>query len=128
MALHKQVKIGGSYYKGYELLVSASTGTYIKDMSLDADSVINSINITCDVYGSGDIMKLNHMNVGFTESLALLAESLFNPGAGISIGLDFPALEPMGKNESLRLTYENTAGVAVAVHIIVEYCGITKKA
>jgi hypothetical protein len=37
---------------------------------------------------------------------------------------DFPALEPMEANEPLRLTYNNTAGKAIAVHAIVEYGGI----
>jgi hypothetical protein len=65
------------------------------------------------------------MNTGTTATLATLAETIYNPGAGIAISFDFPALEPMDANEPLRLTYTNTAGKAVAVHCIVEYGGIT---
>ena len=126
MALNKTVKIGGSYYKGFELLVSSAAGAYILDMTLDVPSVINSISLTADVYGAGDTMELKHMNVGTTGSLGLLGETIYNPGAGISVAFDLPALEPMAANEPLRLTYTNTAGVAVAVHTIVEYGGITK--
>ena len=52
MAISKSVKVGGSYYKGYELLVSASAGAYILDMALDVNCVINSVSMTPDVYGA----------------------------------------------------------------------------
>ena len=126
MAINKAVKVGGSYYKGYELLVSSSAGAYILDMALDVNCVINSISLTPDVYGAGDTMKLTHMNVATTASLGLLAESIYNAGAGVAIQFDLPALEQMASNEPLRLTYTNTAGMAIAVHTIVEYGGITK--
>jgi len=95
-------------------------------MKLDVPCVINSISMTPDAYGAGDTMQLNHMNSGTTGSLAIIAESIYNAGAGVAVQFDFPALEPMGTNEPLRLTYTNTASVAVAVHTIVEYGGITK--
>lgn len=126
MALNKSVKVGGSYYKGYELLVSSAAGAYILDMSLDVPCVINSISMTPDTYGAGDTMKLQHMNSSTTGSLGLLAETVYNAGGGVAIQFDLPALEPMAAGEPLRLTYTNTAGRAVAVHTIVEYGGITK--
>jgi hypothetical protein len=125
-ALNKAVKIGGSYYKGFELLVASSAGSYVLDMALDVPCMINSISLTPDVYGAGDTMKLNHMNSGTTASLALLAETVYNPGANVTVAFDFPAFESMAANESLRLTYTNVATKAIAVHTIVEYAGITK--
>jgi hypothetical protein len=126
MALHKQVKVGGSFYKGYELLVSSPTGSYVIDMTLDSSCAINSISITPDVYGSGDTIKLSHMSVGSSSSLKIIADTIYNAGAGVSIAFDFPALEPMLSNEPLRLTYNNVAGKAIALHMIVEYVGIIK--
>ena len=126
MALNKSVKIGGAFYKGFELLVSDTPGDYILDMTLDANCVVNSISFTCDVYGAGDTMTLKHLNTA-NKSVGLIAESIYNPGAGITIAFDFPALEPMQPNEPLRLTYTNAAGKAIAIHTIVEYGGITKE-
>ena len=123
MALNKAVKIGGSYYKGFELLVSAATGDYVLDMSLAVSSHINSVSFTPDTYGAGDTMSLKHLSAG-GATLATIAETIYNPGAGMAVSLDFPAFEPMLPNEKLRLTYTNTAGKAVAVHTIVEYIGI----
>ena len=125
-ALQKSVKIGGSYYKGYELLVSSAAGAYVLDMAIDAPCVINSISITADVYGAGDTMQLKHMNATTSRSLAMIGETIYNAGANVSVGFDFPALEPMEANEPLRLTYTNVATKAIAVHTIVEYGGITK--
>ena len=82
--------------------------------------------MTPDVYGAGDTLSLSHMNSATTDSLATIAESIYNAGAGVSIQFDFPALEPMAANEPLRLTYTNVASKAVALHTIVEYGGYTK--
>lgn len=124
MALNKAVKVGGSYYKGFELLVSSSAGSYVLDMSLSVPCVVNSISFTPDTYGAGDTMSLKHMSVGTTSVVATIADSIYNPGAGMAVSLDFPALEPMAADEPLRLTYTNVATKAVAVHCIVEYGGI----
>ena len=126
MALTKRTKQGGSYYKGYELIVSSSAGDYILDISETGYSTINSLSITPDTYGAGDTMQLSHMNSGTTDTIAILADSIYNPGANLATMFDFPALEMMGAGEVLRFTYTNTATEALNVHLIVEYVGITK--
>jgi len=125
MSLSKSVKIGGSYYKGYELLVSAATGAYVLDMTLDTACMINSVSVTPDTYGAGDTFELRHMSSS-GQQLALLMETVYNPGKNIAIGFDFPAMEDMKANESLRITYNNVYGNALAVHVVVEYVGVTK--
>jgi hypothetical protein len=126
MALTKSVKIGGSYYKGYELLVSSTPGAYILDMSLDRSATVNSMSVTPDTYGAGDTFGFRHMNAGTSASVAVLGETIYNAGAGISVMFDLPAFEPLQPNEPIRLTYTNTAGKALAVHCIVEYVGVKK--
>jgi len=125
MALNKSVMRGGSYYKGYELIVSAAPGAYVLDMALDVNCVINSTSVTPDAYGAGDTFELRHMDSS-GKQVALLGESIYNAGKNIAIMFDWPALEEMRANESLRLTYNNTAGSALNVHVIVEYGGILK--
>jgi hypothetical protein len=123
MALTKKVKIGGSYYKGFELIVASETGEYILDMELASAATVNSLSATPDAYGSGDFFKLEHLNAA-GETLAVLADKIFNLGAGIGVSFDFPALEPLATGDKLRLTYSNAAGGAVTVHTLVEYVGI----
>ena len=126
MAMGKSVKIGGAYYKGHELLVSSSAADYVVDMVAPSAAAINSVNITPDMYGAGDKFTLTHLTSDTAGTLAILAEDIYNPGANAGTAFDFPALEKMNTGESLRLTYTNTASVSGAVHIVVEYVGISK--
>ncbi len=126
MALPKLVKRGGAYYQGYALAVSSAVGDYILTMTQTAACMINSVSVVADKYGTNDAYSLSHLTSGTTRTIAVLASSIYNPGANISTMFDFPAYESMVPGEALRLTYTNVATVALNVHVIVEYVGITK--
>lgn len=89
---------------------------------------MNSVSMTPDAYGSGDTMKLQHMNdpAGTGNCLAILGEDIYNVGRNASVALDFPAAELVNAGESVLFTYTNTASIAMNVHILVEYVGIRK--
>ena len=127
MALAKRIKIGGGYFKGHVLAVASDTGSYVLVMTND-NAVINGISITPDAYGVGDTMKLEHRAdiAGTGRVISILAEDINNIGANAVVGLDLPSAEPINSDESLVLTYINTAGVAMNVYTIVEYIGINK--
>jgi len=126
MALNKRVKQGGSYYKGYELVVPATGGNYVLDMKELSSAAVNSISMTPDNYGAGDKFQLEHLNSSTTRTLVMMAKDIYNPGANISTMFDFPALEMMDAGDVLRFTYVNAAGSAINMHLVVEYVGITK--
>ena len=128
MALPKKVKRGGSYYKGYELIVSTAAGDYTLDMTETSGAVANSMSIIPDAYGTGDTFTVSHLSSDTTKTVAVIADSIYNPGANVPTLFDFPAYEQMDANEVLRLVYTNTATVALNVHVIVEYGGIRKTA
>jgi hypothetical protein len=119
MALAKRVKSGGSYYKGYKLVVSATPANYILNMVLTQACVVNGITVIPDAYGTGDYFTLEHLD----ENGALvktLADTIYNVGANAAWQFDFAALEEMLANHSFRLTYTNVAGVAINVYTCVE--------
>ena len=132
MAVDKRVKTGGSYYKGFELIIGTTAGAHVLDMlptgAIQAGAVcINSLSITPDQYGVGDTMEVSHMNSGTTKTLFILAENIYNLGAGLSVSFDFPAFESMASGEPLRLTYtKSDVQTPVTVHTIVEYAGWLK--
>lgn len=120
MALPKAIKVGGSYYKGYALTVSAGTGDYILDMTLATSAcAVNGITIITSEYGAGDHFKLEHLDSS-SNVLETLAETVFNVGASVAWELDFSAIEKMLAGEKLRLTYTNVAGTAMTVYTLVE--------
>ena len=119
MALPKRVKVGGSYYKGYELVVSATPGDYALDMTLSTACVINGIVVVPDAYGAGDYFKLEHLDAN-NVVLRIIAETIYNVGASASWLFDFSALEKMEAGEKFRLTYTNVAGTAVNVYTNLE--------
>lgn len=119
MALHKDVKIGGSFYKGYKLTVDATPGDYVLDMTLANACVINGITVIPDTYGAGDSFKLEHLNSA-NGLIDTLAETVFNVGANAAWQFDFSALERMEPGDKFRLTYTNAAGVALNVYTTLE--------
>lgn len=126
MALPKLVKSGGSFYKGYELLVSSAPGEYVLNIVQPTTGAVNSLSVIPDTYGAGDTFKLEHLATTTGPLKFVLAESIYNPGANVATLFDFPAYQNVGGGESFRLTYTNTATQAVAVHVIIEYVGINK--
>jgi len=120
MALTKRSQVGGAFYKGYKLIVSATPGDYQLDMTLsDRSCAANGITVVPDVYGAGDYFKLEHLNSSNVVQ-ALLAETVYNIGAHIAWLFDFPALELMDAGDKLRLTYTNVAGKAMNVYTNLE--------
>ena len=118
-ALAKQVKIGGSFYKGYKLSVLATPGDYVLDMTHTDACVINGITIIPDAYGAGDYFKLEHLSTSNTP-IRTIAETIYNVGANASWLLDLIALEKMNPGDKFRLTYTNVAGTAMNVYTSVE--------
>jgi hypothetical protein len=120
MALPKDVRVGGAYYKGYKLTVLAPVGDYQLDMTLASKScAVNGITVVPDVYGAGDYFKLEHLNSDDVVQ-ALLAETVYNIGAHIAWLFDFPAYELMDAGDKFRLTYTNVAGKAMSVYTNLE--------
>ena len=128
MALPKRIKVGGAYYKGSVCVVASSSGLYTAVITNTSGAAVNGISIVPDAYGSGDTMKLEHKvdSAGTGATMAILAESINNVGAGAVIALDFPSAELVQPTESLVFTYINTASVAMNVYLITEFVGIKK--
>ena len=130
MALPKRTRIGGGYYRGYMCTVNAASGSYVALIVNTSGAAINGMSVTPDGYGSGDSMKIEHWDdVGGTGNiLAILAEDIYNQGAGSPIMFDFPAMELVNSGECIKFTYINTASVAMNVYLIAEFVGINKTA
>lgn len=125
MAIPKQVKVGGSYYKGTSLSVDSASGNYVIFIAATGTggSAFNSLSIIPGAAGAGDTMLVEHRatNSGTGGAIiATLAESLPNMGAGIPLNLDFFAMEKMAAGEALKVTYTNTASIAMTVFIVSE--------
>jgi hypothetical protein len=119
MALPKKVKVGGSYYKGYLLTVSASPGNYVLDMTLSECCVINGITVIPDVYGAGDYFTVEHLDPN-NKVLRTIIDTVYNVGANAAWLFDFAAMEMMNPGDKFRLTYTNVAGLAINVYTNVE--------
>ena len=130
MAIAKQVKQGGSYFKGHSLSVAATPGDYTLVITNTAGAALNGISISPDAYGAGDTFKLQHMDdvSGTGKIISILAEGVHNAGANAAIAFDFPALQLINLNQSLKFVYTNTASKAMSVYLISEWVGITKTA
>ena len=120
MALPKRVLVGGSYYNGSTLSVSSAVGDYILDMAFAQAGAVNAVSLVPSAYGANDTMKIQHLNTGTTATLATLAEGIPNVGAKAAWKLDYPALEKVLTNEVIRVTYTNTATVALTLYVVLE--------
>lgn len=124
MALPKKVKIGGSYYKGHKLDIASASGTYpIAIIATTKGYAVNGISVTPDSNGLNDTFTLEHVSTTATvggKVIAILAEDVYNLGGGITVSFDFATLELIEIGESLRLSYLNTASVAMPIYITVE--------
>jgi len=119
MPLPKRVKVGGSFYKGYKLVVSATPGDYVLDMTHTEACAINGLTVTPDHYGAGDYFKLQHLSSTNIEK-RVIAETIYNVGANASWLFDLAAMEMMSPGDKFRLTYTNVAGTAMNVYTNVE--------
>ena len=121
MAIPKQVKVGGSYYKGSTLAVSSASGDYVAFLTITGGCAVNGISVIPSQAGAGDTIKLEHLSSASGGAvLATLAEDIPNLGAGIPLNFDFFAMEKLLGSESIKLTYTNTSSVAMSVFIIIE--------
>ena len=124
MALPKRVKEGGIYYKGYRLSVLSATGDYIIAINpSNTNCAVNGMSITPDSAGAGDTFAVAHYDNTATTGGRLIkqiATGIYNVGGGITISLDFAAMQMMSPGESLRLTYSQTASTAMPVYVMVE--------
>ena len=127
MALPKRVKEGGIRYKGYSFTVASSTGDYIFAIVPSATNcAVNGVSITPDSAGASDYFGLAHVTTTATTGGTLvkqIATSMYNIGGGITISLDFAAMQMLDAGDSLRFTYTNTASVSMPVYITVESIG-----
>ena len=121
MALPKQVKKGGSYYKGFKLTVSSTAGDYVLTMTAPSSTAcaVNGLLVICDQAGSGDTYKLEHQNSGGTV-IETLAEDIHNVGKNVAQQFDFSAAELMDSGDKMILTYTNAATIAMNVYTIME--------
>lgn len=119
MALAKKVKVGGSFYKGYKLVVSAGAGDYVLDMTHTTACAINGITVIPDAYGAGDYFKIEHLKMDNTL-IRTIVETVYNVGANAAWLFDLIALEMMNPGDKFRLTYTNVAGTAMNVYTNVE--------
>ena len=119
MAIGKQVKVGGSFYKGYKLVVNATTGDYVLDMTHTDACAINGITVIPDKYGAGDYFKIQHLSSTNVEK-RVIVETVYNVGANAAWLFDLVALEKMEPGDKFRLTYTNVAGTAMNVYTNVE--------
>jgi hypothetical protein len=122
VALGKKLKVGGSYFKGYQLTVNATPGDYALNISTAQDRVINSVQVIPDAYGIGDYFSIKHHTDTAAGAVVLhtIATTVFNCGAGVGISFDFPALHPVKPKEDLRIIYTNVASTATVVNVLVE--------
>lgn len=127
MAISKNVKVGGSLFRGHALAVLSTPGDYNLVITNTSGAALNSISITPDDYGPGDTFSLRHMNDtgGTGQTIAILATNMHNAGANAVVSLDFPALQKISKNESLKFVYTNTATRAMNIYLITEWVGLT---
>ena len=119
MALPKAVKVGGSYYEGYDLTVSAAAADYILDMTFTTAGAANAMTVIPNQYGAGDTFSLFHIDAaGATKHT--LAKDIPNVGRNAAWKFDYPALLKISAGENLRLVYTNAAGVAMTVYVVLE--------
>jgi len=129
MAMSKRVKTAGSLYKGSKIVISSTPGPYILDISFTSGTALNGVTIVPDTYGTGDYWGMQRLNalgeIADSNGKAnitkgVLAETIYNIGAGAGMYLDFACLELFESGGKLRLTYENVAGKALVVYVILE--------
>lgn len=119
MAMGKKVKRGGVYYKGYKLTVSAAAADYVLDMTQTKQYLVSGITVVPTQFGDGDSFKLERTDSD-DNILNTFAKAVFNIGALSAWHFDFATLEPFEANDKLKLTYTNTAGIAMNVYTCVE--------
>ena len=124
MALPKRVKEGGVYYKGAKIDVASASGEYpIAIIPSSTNCAVNGLSVCPSSSGLNDYIDVAHVNTtGDTggKIIKQIATGIYNQGGGVAISLDFAAMQMFSTGESLRVTYVNTASIAMPVYIVVE--------
>ena len=111
---------GSTYYKGGKLSIGATTGDKTLDVIVTSATKVVGITITPDTAGASDPISVAVYDT--TPTLVeTIAESIYNLGANISIGLDFPKEVDVPASYKLRTIYNNASGTAKVLNVIVEY-------
>lgn len=124
MALPKRVKTGGIFYRGHKINVLSAPGNYVIAIAPSTTAcAVNGISVTPDSDAVNDYFDVAYVNTTGTSGGTIvkqIASGIYNLGGGITISLDFAAMQLMDIGESIRVTYVNTASVAMPVYITVE--------
>ena len=127
MALPKRTKEGGIRYYGYKLDVASTPGDYpIALVPSQTNCAVNGLSVTPDSAGANDYFDVAHVDTtGATggKIIKQIATGVYNIGGGITISLDFAAMQMLDSGDSVRVTYVNTASVAMPVYITIEGIG-----
>ena len=123
-ALPKRVKVGGIFYKGFQLVVASNVGDYpIAMVMTTAGHAYNSLSITPDSYGAGDNYAAYVMDTTATTGgkvLETLLDNVYNLGGGVTVNFDFASLQKVDPGNSIKFVYTNTATKAMNVYITAE--------
>jgi len=120
MAMNKQVKVGGSYYEGNSITVSSTPGDYVLDMAFTAAGAASAISVIPNSHGALDTIAVAHLSADTLTTKHVLATGVPNVGKNAAWKFDYPALQKIGNNEKLRVTYTNTASIAMTVYVVLE--------
>lgn len=122
MALNKLVMKRGTFFKGYQLTVGSAAGDYVLWIDSTKPFYVCSLQFIADASGAGDYISIGHYSTtSGGKVVRALGETLYNPGAGAALSVDFPAIEPFEAKEGLNVTYTNAASIAVSMNVYVEF-------
>ncbi|KKN51697.1 hypothetical protein LCGC14_0619840 [marine sediment metagenome] len=124
MAIAKRVKQGGIIYQGKKITVDSASGDYpVAIVPSTRACAVNGVSVTPDSAGLDDYIDIAHVTTTATTGgvvVKQIATGIFNIGGGVTISLDFGAMQMLDAGHSIRVTYVNTASVAMPVYITVE--------
>jgi len=127
MALPKRTKEGGIRYYGYKIDVASTPGSYpVALIPSTTNCAVNGLSVTPDSAGTYDYFDVAHVDTTATTGgkvIKQIATNVYNIGGGITVTLDFAALQMLDAGNSIRVTYVNTASIAMPVYITVEGIG-----
>ncbi len=127
MAVPKRVKEGGIRFRGYKLPVSSTPGDYpVAIIPSSTACAVMGVSVTPDSAGADDYFDIAHVTTTATTGgtvVKQIATNVFNIGGGITVALDFSAMQLLDIGHSIRFTYVNTASIAMPVYLVVESIG-----
>ena len=119
MPMHKNVKIGGSYYEGQKLSVSSAVGDYVLNMTFTAAGAASAMTVIPDQAGATDTFNVERIDVD-GDVAHTLAKDIPNVGRNAAWRFEYPALLKIANGGKLRVTYTNAAAIAMNVYVVLE--------